>query len=89
MVNSPLIRPYFLGGGGIGGVPLGSHDTRFNGGIHWDELLESILGILEKPQPQQHAWIQHFSSFMSFSSKSHAGPGSLWVYQKQGASGEV
>ena len=26
MVNSPLIRPYFLGGGGIGGVPLGSHD---------------------------------------------------------------
>ena len=27
MVNSPLIRPYFLGGGGgIGGVPLDSHD---------------------------------------------------------------
>ncbi len=26
MVNSPLKRPYFLGGGGIGGVPLGSHD---------------------------------------------------------------
>ena len=26
MVNSPLIRPYFLEGGGIGGVPLGSHD---------------------------------------------------------------
>ena len=26
MVNSPLIRPYFLGGGGTGGVPLGSHD---------------------------------------------------------------
>ncbi len=25
MVN-PLIRPYFLGGGGIGGVPLDSHD---------------------------------------------------------------
>ena len=25
MVNSPLIRPYFLGGG-IGGAPLGSHD---------------------------------------------------------------
>ena len=27
MVNSPLIRPYFLGGGGIGGVPLDSHDN--------------------------------------------------------------
>ena len=26
MVNNPLIRPYFLGGGGIGGVPLDSHD---------------------------------------------------------------
>ena len=26
MVNSPLIRPYFLGGGGIGGVPLDSHE---------------------------------------------------------------
>ena len=28
MVNSPLIRPYFLGGGGIGGVPLDSHDDK-------------------------------------------------------------
>ncbi len=27
VVNNPLIRPYFLGGGGIGGVPLDSHDT--------------------------------------------------------------
>ncbi len=26
MVNGPLIRPYFLGGGGLGGVPLGSHE---------------------------------------------------------------
>ena len=27
VLNNPLIRPYFLGGGGIGGgVPLGSHD---------------------------------------------------------------
>ena len=26
VVNNPLIRPYFLGGGGIGGVPLDSHD---------------------------------------------------------------
>ena len=27
MVNSPLIRPYLLGGGGIGGGTLGSHDN--------------------------------------------------------------
>ena len=27
MVDSPLIRPYFLGGGGIGGVCLGSHES--------------------------------------------------------------
>ena len=27
MVNNPLIRPYFLGGGGIGGVPLDSHES--------------------------------------------------------------
>ena len=26
MVNNPLIRPYFLGGSGIGGVPLDSHE---------------------------------------------------------------
>ena len=28
MVNSSLIRPYFLGGGGLGGVPLGSHEIK-------------------------------------------------------------
>ena len=27
MVNGPLIRPYFLGRGGIGGVPLDSRDN--------------------------------------------------------------
>ena len=26
VVNTPLIRPYFLGGVGIGGIPLDSHD---------------------------------------------------------------
>ena len=26
MVNDPIIGPYFVGWGGIGGVPLGSHD---------------------------------------------------------------
>ena len=31
MVNSPLIRPYFLGGGGTGGVPLGSHENTSQG----------------------------------------------------------
>ena len=30
VVNSPLIRPYFLGVlGGIGGAPLDSHDLTF------------------------------------------------------------
>ena len=29
MVNSPLIRPYLLGGGGIGGGTLDSHDKIF------------------------------------------------------------
>ena len=28
MVNNPLIMPYFLGGGGIGGFPLDSHGMR-------------------------------------------------------------
>ena len=28
MVNSPSIRPYFLGGVALGGVPLGSHDQK-------------------------------------------------------------
>ena len=27
MVNSPLIRPYFLGGVALGGVPLDSHEN--------------------------------------------------------------
>ena len=26
-LNKALLGPYFLGGGGIGGVPLGSHET--------------------------------------------------------------
>ena len=26
VVNNPLIRSYFLGGGGVGGVPLDCHD---------------------------------------------------------------
>ena len=30
MVNSPLIRPYFLGGVALGGVPLDSHDDVFH-----------------------------------------------------------
>ena len=29
MVNSPLIRPYLLGGVALGGVPLGSHDNSY------------------------------------------------------------
>ena len=38
MVNSPLIRPYFLGGGGIGGGTLDSHDSRFDALLTWTEL---------------------------------------------------
>ena len=43
MVNSPLIRPYFLGGGWhCGGVPLDSHefywlDGWIGGGMNVDE----------------------------------------------------
>ena len=33
MVNRPLIRPYLLGGGGIGGVPLDSHEMSQNGNL--------------------------------------------------------
>ncbi len=29
VVNSPLIRPYFLGGGGIGRVSLNSHEYTY------------------------------------------------------------
>ena len=36
--NSPLIRPYFLGGGGIGGAPLGSHDSFFCVILLMDEI---------------------------------------------------
>ena len=51
MVNNPLIRPYFLGGGGIGVAPLDSHDFLWiwppsqdaivvNEGLGWDSLLK-------------------------------------------------
>ncbi len=47
MVNSPLIRPYFLGEGGIGGAPLGSHDDTVDG----SEI------------PNNHLWcIKHFKT---------------------------
>ena len=40
MVNSPLISPYFLGGG-IGGVPLGSTDISC---LKWGSFL-AISGL--------------------------------------------
>ena len=40
MVNSPLIRPYLLGGGGIGGGTLNSHDT--NSYLHFFEITDVI-----------------------------------------------
>ena len=36
VINNTLKRPYFLGGGGIGGVPLDSHDW-------WVEELSTIF----------------------------------------------
>ena len=42
MVNSPLIRPYFLGGGGIGGVPLGSHESISQGSKQKQKKLMEI-----------------------------------------------
>ena len=41
MVNNPLTRPYFLEGGGIGGVALNSHDSWVN--LHQPCPLESNL----------------------------------------------
>ena len=44
-LNNPLPRPYFLGGGGIGGVPLDSHDPCLAWGntnyceVRWNYLL--------------------------------------------------
>ena len=31
VVNNPLIRPYFLGGVALGGVPLDCHDDTVDG----------------------------------------------------------
>ena len=43
MVHSPFIRPYFLGGGGTGGAPLGSHDiTRKGDNLIYDPELKAI-----------------------------------------------
>ena len=36
MVNSPLIRPYFLGGVALGGGTLGSHDCK---GVAWIPIM--------------------------------------------------
>ena len=47
--NSPLIRPYFLGGGGIGGVPLDSHHISFlnpPGLTEGSFIISSILLLL-------------------------------------------
>ena len=55
MVNSPLIRPYLLGGGGIGGGTLDSHDERILDGFCPDSTLINCLlvqshGNTSKPQ---------------------------------------
>ncbi len=38
VVDKPFVRPYVLGGNGIGGLPLDSHDDRW-------EVREVIEGI--------------------------------------------
>ena len=43
MVNSPLIRPAISWGGGIGGVPLGSHDF-FQNVQNFRHLLSATSG---------------------------------------------
>ena len=56
VVNNPLIRPYFLGGGGIGGVPLDSHDFRECNPWTQEEgedviSFEQIRAAAEQPRP--------------------------------------
>ena len=51
--GSPLIRPYFLGGGGIGGVPLGSHEFSIHalswagGGVCMVHLIVKVVPLLD------------------------------------------
>ncbi len=47
VVNSPLIGPYFLGGGGIGGVPLDFHDIY----LYTNRLREPV----DSPTKQKHS----------------------------------
>ena len=44
MVFTSLIRPYFLGGGGIGGVPLGSHELRYQLWLRIKGFVPEIVG---------------------------------------------
>ena len=57
MVNSPLIRPYLLGGVALGGVPLGSHD--YSIGFRWGipekncHRLESMVFCVQLDVPDR------------------------------------
>ena len=60
MVNSPLIRPYFLGGGGgIGGVPLDSHENCWNQHLSHIPPMERFVHLLpNRFQPDNHRLFQ-------------------------------
>ena len=62
MVNSPLIRPYFLGGGGLGGVPLDCHEynplTNLSLVTSWGIMVMNAVGdeILASHILDKAAW---------------------------------
>ena len=48
MVNDPLVRPYFLGGLALGGVPLDSHYKTITFGVFFSSLVAGYLLHKEK-----------------------------------------
>ena len=58
MVVNPLIRPYFLGGGGgIGVLPLDSHEIRSRA---WGMLLGSDIFSLQKKSKTPFMFVIYF-----------------------------
>ena len=61
MVNSPLIRPYFLGGGGIGGVPLDSPESNHSRRRWFFKVMPLVL-----PHPFRWSGLQHWHGGISW-----------------------
>ena len=69
MVNSPLIRPYFLGGGGGIGVPLDSHDLMFF--RWWSDIFTTHdwkkhmhmvrFPVVQKILPTKNSWCMYYT----------------------------